>query len=181
MMGISPMAIQKPVQKAESKRETIKQIVEKLGDTATYEAVASAMHAWDYRINTSLTNPNEMNEKEKAQYREKNQKFLMLTAEQCDMHYDIVHLRLDDLPESLRKFCGEQASQYGIYGDSMACWIADWIKAGNVWVDPLADESDEDYEKGRLEAIKLLGGTVPENTDPRKRSGPQPLLELETT
>lgn len=120
-------------------------------------------YKWAYRYDISLTNPyppDPMNAKEKAKYRQDNQKYLGLTDAQCDMHCDILQMQMGEWPESLRHFCGEQSRLYGFSGDALSCWVAEWLKAGNVIEDPFAGESDEDYEKGRIEAIKLLGGTV---------------------
>ena len=97
-------------------------------------------------------------EKAKEQYRKNNKSYLGLTDEQCDMHFDIMKLKMAEWPEELRVYCSEQSKTYGFCGDALACWVAEWLKAGNVVIDPLANESEEEAEKGRLEALKMLGG-----------------------
>lgn len=109
-------------------------------------------------------------EKAKAEYRKNNRNYLGLTDEQCDMHYDIMKLKMNEWPEALREYCTAQSKVYGFCGDALACWVAEWLKQGNVYADPLAGETDEEAEAGRLAALDLLGGPRMSDED-RVRAG----------
>jgi hypothetical protein len=102
-------------------------------------------------------------ERAKNEYRKNNKSYLGLTDEQCDMHYDMMKMKMNEWPQTLRDYCQAQSKQYGFCGDALACWVADWLKQGNVYVDPLSGESEEEAERGRLKALAMLGG--PRNAD----------------
>lgn len=99
-------------------------------------------------------------ERNKQQYRKANQVYLRLTAEQCDMHMEIMGKAMSLWPESLQAHCKDRASVEDFSGDALACWVADWLKSGNTLEDPLAKETDEEFDAGCDEALKLLGVEV---------------------
>lgn len=95
-------------------------------------------------------------QRNRAQYRKDNREYLKLDDDQCDMHGDIMQMKMDEWPDELRAYCQEQSQIYGFSGDAVACWVADWLRAGNKLKDPFEGETPEEEEAGRLEALKAL-------------------------
>jgi len=93
-------------------------------------------------------------QRDREQYRKNNKGYLGLTDDQCDMHRDIMSMKMNEWPESLKTYCQGESKKYGFCGDALACWVADWLKAGNVVVEP--PETPEDEEAARLAALKTL-------------------------
>lgn len=99
-------------------------------------------------------------ERAKREYRKNNQGYLGLTTDQCDTHMEIMGKAMSLWPESLQAHCKDRASVEGFSGDALACWVADWLKSGNTLEDPLAKETDEQFDAGCREALELLGAKV---------------------
>lgn len=95
-------------------------------------------------------------EKSRAEYRKNNKSYLKLDDDQCDMHLEVMNMKMSDWPPELRAYCQEQSKVYGFCGDAAACWVADWLRAGNKIVDPLAGETEAEEEAGRKAALEAL-------------------------
>jgi hypothetical protein len=89
--------------------------------------------------------------------RSRNMSYLGLNDEQYDRHCELMGMPIKKWPQSLKTYCEKQDKVMGFCGNAMACWVADWIKAGEQEpFDLTANESAEEEEEGRKEALRLL-------------------------
>ena len=94
-------------------------------------------------------------QRDREQYRKNNKGYLKLTDDQCDMHMDIMSMKTNEWPESLKTMCKQEIDKVGFCGDVVACVVADWLRAGNIFPDD-PPETPEEEEAARLAALKTL-------------------------
>jgi hypothetical protein len=96
-------------------------------------------------------------ERDRLNYRKANQKYYGLTDEQCDMHMELMGKAISLWPAALQTHYQEQCVAEEPSEENVNYWVAEWLKAGNTLEDPYKNETEEEAEAGRREAIKLLG------------------------